>query len=168
MMKVNDMDKYQLTEAMKSVIMYLVDPNVTHDIPEKYYKELIDLPTDEDGYVHKYYFTDEAKVLIEILVDNIKRTNYFESRFILVTIISIHIMISVEGGEYISMEDRAEDILHNEKIKLILGVIEAQHKRLLDEINSGVNQQGFDVEIRMGLKTFESNYEELFKLKNEK
>lgn len=82
MLKVNEMDKYQLTEVMKSVITYLVDPNISiHDVPEKYYKELIDLPTDDDGYVHKYYFTDEAKVLIEVLIDEINRTNYFETRF---------------------------------------------------------------------------------------
>lgn len=82
MMKVNDMDKYQLTETMKSVITFLVDPNtVIHDLPEEHYKEIIAIPTDEDGYVHKYYFTDEAKMLIEIIVDMIDRTNYFEKRF---------------------------------------------------------------------------------------
>lgn len=81
-MKVNDMDKYQLTETMKSVIIYLTDPNVSiHDIPKEQYKEIISIPTDEDGYVHKYYFTDESKMLIEIIIDMINSTNYFEKRF---------------------------------------------------------------------------------------
>ena len=81
-MKVNDMDKYQLTETMKSVITYLADPNVSiHDLPEEHYKEIMAIPTDEDGYVHKYYFTDEAKMLIEIIDDMINSTNYIETRF---------------------------------------------------------------------------------------
>lgn len=82
MMKVNDMDKYQLTEAMKSIVTYLADPNtVIRGIPKEYYEELINPPTDEVGYVHKYYFTDEAKFFIELLSEEINRTNYFEKRF---------------------------------------------------------------------------------------
>ena len=82
MLKVNDMDKYQLTETMKTIIMYLTDPNIViHDLPKKYYEELINPPTDEDGYVHKFYLTDEAKILIEVFTDNINRTNYIETRF---------------------------------------------------------------------------------------
>lgn len=83
------------------------------------------------------------------------------------TNISNHIIISVGEVSIVSMEERAKEILHKEKINLHLGVIEAQHKRLLDEIDSGISQQAIETEIRIGLKTFESNYMDLFKLKNE-
>lgn len=76
-------------------------------------------------------------------------------------------MISVKGVSIVNMEDKAEEILLNEKSKLILRVIQHQHERLVSEINSGISQEGLETELRLGLKVFEENYKELLKLKNE-
>lgn len=67
-MKVNDMNKYQLTERMKELIMIITDPNTSmSSIPEEILEEILNPPTDDDGYVHKFYLKDGTKDLIELL-----------------------------------------------------------------------------------------------------
>lgn len=67
-MKVNDMDKYELTEKMKEVKELLTDPETgLFDVPNKIIEEILNPPTDKDGYVHKYYLDDDTKLMVESL-----------------------------------------------------------------------------------------------------
>lgn len=67
----------------------------------------------------------------------------------------------------LDLQEHANKILNNEKGNLHLGVIEAQHKRLIDEIASGISDVELEVTLRLALKTFEDNYLKLQELKNE-
>lgn len=66
-MKVNDMDKYQVTEKMKKLKKRMNDPATRIiDLPIEVYDQVNNPVTDKDGYIHKYYLTDEVKSLIEM------------------------------------------------------------------------------------------------------
>lgn len=67
-MKVNDMDKYELTGRYKELMMIVMDPEISKpNIPEDLLKEILNPPTDDDGYVHHFYLKEETKSLIELL-----------------------------------------------------------------------------------------------------
>lgn len=67
-MKINDMDKYQLTELMKEVKEMITDPETSFfDVSESVIEEILNPPTDKDGYVHKYYLNDNTKLMVESL-----------------------------------------------------------------------------------------------------
>ena len=67
-MKINDMDKYQLTKLMKEVKDLITDPETTlFDVPMEIIEDILDPPTDKEGYVHKYYLTDDTKLMVESL-----------------------------------------------------------------------------------------------------
>lgn len=67
-MKINDMDKYQLTELMKEVKEMITDPETSFfDVSESIIEEILNPPTDKDGYVHKYYLNDNTKLMVESL-----------------------------------------------------------------------------------------------------
>ena len=73
-MQVNDMDKYELTEAINKAKEILSSPesNFHFNGPNRdevlaILEEINNPPTDGDGYVHKYYLTDGTKSLIEVL-----------------------------------------------------------------------------------------------------
>jgi len=69
-MKVNGMDKYQLTELMNKVKEYITRPDVSFfDVPREDFEAILNPPTDKDGYVHKYYLTDSTKMLVELISD---------------------------------------------------------------------------------------------------
>lgn len=73
-MKVNTMDKYQLTELMKEVKEYITKSGVYFShLTKDDFEEILNPPTDKDGYVHKYYLTDSTKILIEIVSDVIMK-----------------------------------------------------------------------------------------------
>ncbi|MGE7951649.1 hypothetical protein [Lysinibacillus xylanilyticus] len=73
-MKVNTMDKYQLTKLMKEVKEYITRPDVYFShLRKEDIKEILNPPTDKDGYVHKYYLTESTKMLIEIISDVLKK-----------------------------------------------------------------------------------------------
>lgn len=68
-MKVNEMDKYELTKVMKEVKEYIDRPDVSFfDVPEEYFETILNPPTDKEGYVHKYYLTDDVKLFVESLM----------------------------------------------------------------------------------------------------
>lgn len=70
MIKVNDMDKYQVTERMKMLKRMFEDPDTNiSDMDKATYDEIINSPTDKEGFVHKYYLTDQAKFLIETVIE---------------------------------------------------------------------------------------------------
>lgn len=65
--KVDEMDKYQLTEAIKKVREIIYHPDTEmHDVTEEMVEEINNPPTDNDGYVHKYYLNEFTKHLIEV------------------------------------------------------------------------------------------------------
>ena len=67
-MKVNDMDKYQLTKLMKEIKEVITDPETSlFDVPRSLIEEILNPPTDKDGYVHKYYLNDDTKLMVESL-----------------------------------------------------------------------------------------------------
>lgn len=62
------MDKFQVTERINEVRRIFDDPQADiFDVPFEIYEEIKNPPRDKDGYVHKYYLTDEIKGLIEAL-----------------------------------------------------------------------------------------------------
>lgn len=74
-MRINDMDKYQVTEVVKKAKKIICDPGtdfhfygLSHEEVLEVVKEITNPVTDEEGYVHKYYLSDGAKILIEILI----------------------------------------------------------------------------------------------------
>lgn len=76
-MKVNTMDKYQLTELMKEVKEYITRPDVYFShLRKEDIEEILNPPTDKDGYVHKYYLTDSTKTLIEFISTVIEKKSH--------------------------------------------------------------------------------------------
>ena len=76
-MKVNDMDKYELTEAINKAKEILSNPKTDFhfcgtgsDIILQAVEEINNPPTDGDGYVHKFYLKEETKSLVEVLADD--------------------------------------------------------------------------------------------------
>lgn len=69
-MKVNEMDKYHVTERVKMLKRILEDPNtqISH-FPMDVYVEVKNPVTDKDGFVHKYYLSDKTKDFIEMLIE---------------------------------------------------------------------------------------------------
>lgn len=68
-MRVNDMDKHQLTEVIKRVKEKLKDPELDlFDVPFDVYEEINNPATDKDGFVHKYYLSEGAKGIIEVFI----------------------------------------------------------------------------------------------------
>lgn len=74
-MKVNEMDKYELTESIKRAKKILNDPQTDFHIcccngddTLKILDEINNPVTDKDGFVHKYYLSDGAKSIIEFLL----------------------------------------------------------------------------------------------------
>lgn len=69
-LKVNDMDKYQVTERMKMLKRRLNDPKAAfHNIPVEIYEEVNNPVTDSEGFIHKYYLSDDVKSLIELIIE---------------------------------------------------------------------------------------------------
>lgn len=67
-LKINDMDKYQLTEKIGKLKEHLTNPKVGYfGVPEEIIKEILDPPTDSEGYVHKYYLKESTKSFIEVI-----------------------------------------------------------------------------------------------------
>lgn len=74
-MKIDDMDKYQLTEFIKDLKEVILDPETAiYDVPRDIIEEIINPETDKDGYVHKYYLTDDTKLIAESLSMVIKKS----------------------------------------------------------------------------------------------
>jgi len=78
-MKVNDMDKYELTEAINKAKEILANPKTNFhycgsgsDIILQAVEEINNPPTDDDGYVHKFYLQEGTKSLIEVLTGDTK------------------------------------------------------------------------------------------------
>lgn len=74
-MKVDDMNKYELTEAISKVKDMLNDPDIDlhfrsedRDYFLEVAEEINNPPTDKDGYVHKYYLKDGTKSIIEVFL----------------------------------------------------------------------------------------------------
>lgn len=69
------MDKYQLTEFMKDLKEALTDPETSlFDVPDSIIEEILNPPTDKDGYVYKYYLMDSTKSIAESLSIVIKKS----------------------------------------------------------------------------------------------
>ncbi|WP_418301300.1 hypothetical protein [Lysinibacillus fusiformis] len=66
-----------------------------------------------------------------------------------------------------NIEEHANNVLKKELRETYLGIIEAQHKRFLEEIDSGISEREFDVLLELALGTYKANYLKLQKLKNE-
>ena len=67
------MDKHKLTELMKELKEYIKNPELClFDVPSELIETILNPPTDKEGYVHKYYFTDSEKAFIESLSKIIK------------------------------------------------------------------------------------------------
>lgn len=73
-MKVNDMNKYELTEAINKAKEILSNPETNFHFCGPDRDEVLELleeinnpPTDDDGYVHKFYLKEDTKDLIEII-----------------------------------------------------------------------------------------------------
>lgn len=69
------MDKYELTEAINKVKEFLSNPerNFHFNGPDR--NEVLEIldeinnpPTDDDGYVHKFYLKEETKSMIEVFL----------------------------------------------------------------------------------------------------
>lgn len=74
-MKINDMNKYQLTELMKDLKEVILHPETSiYDVPRDVIEEIINPETDKDGYVHKYFLTDDTKLMIESLSRIMKKS----------------------------------------------------------------------------------------------
>lgn len=72
-MKINDMDKYQVTKAIEWMKKILSDPELQlFDFPRDVYEEIMNPVTDKDGYVHKYYLSDVAKDIIELFLEKFR------------------------------------------------------------------------------------------------
>ncbi|MEK4715355.1 hypothetical protein MKX62_21540 [Sporosarcina sp. FSL K6-5500] len=62
------MDKYVLTGRVKELMMIVMDPELSMpNIPEDVLEEILNPPTDDDGYVHQFYLKEETKFFIELL-----------------------------------------------------------------------------------------------------
>lgn len=62
------MDKYEVTRCIQKAKDWLNDPSSTvFDFPFEIYKEIMEMPTDKDGYVPIYYLSDELKTTIKVL-----------------------------------------------------------------------------------------------------
>lgn len=67
-MKVNDMDKYELTGRMKELMIMVMTQDISVPrIPKDILEEILNPPMDDDGYVHKFYLKEETKFFIEVL-----------------------------------------------------------------------------------------------------
>lgn len=74
-MRINDMDKYELTESIKKAREIINDPDTNFHFRSKDRNQVLEIveeinnpPTDKDGYVHKHYLKDGTKDFIEILL----------------------------------------------------------------------------------------------------
>lgn len=74
-MKINNMDKYEVTKAVKKAKDVLFDPATefhfcgpNSDEVLEMVEEIKNPVTDKDGYVHKYYLSEDAKSFIETLI----------------------------------------------------------------------------------------------------
>lgn len=74
-MIVNEMDKYELTNFMKEVKEYISKPGGVYfsHLTKDDFKEILKPPTDADGYVHKYYLSENTKILVELISDLIRK-----------------------------------------------------------------------------------------------
>lgn len=67
-MKVNDMNKYELTGRMKELMIMVMKQEISVSrIPKDILEEILNPPTDDDGYVHKFYLKEGIKFFIELL-----------------------------------------------------------------------------------------------------
>lgn len=74
-MIVSEMDKYELTNFMKEVKEYICRPGGVYfsHLTKDDFNEILNPPKDDDGYVHKYFLSENAKILVELISDLIKR-----------------------------------------------------------------------------------------------
>lgn len=73
-MIVNDMDKFELTRFMKEVKEYITRPDVSFShLTKDDFEEILNPPTDKDGYVHKFYLSEDTKMLVEVISTAIKK-----------------------------------------------------------------------------------------------
>lgn len=74
-MIVNEMEKYELTNFMKEVKEYISRPGGVYfsHLTIDDFKEILNPPTDDDGYVHKYYLSENTKIIVELISDLIKK-----------------------------------------------------------------------------------------------
>ncbi|UUV23852.1 MULTISPECIES: hypothetical protein [Lysinibacillus] len=73
-MIVNQMDKYELTNFMKEVKEYITKQGVYFShLTKDDFEEILNPPTDKDGYVQKYYLSESTKVLVEMVSELIRR-----------------------------------------------------------------------------------------------
>lgn len=69
-MKINDMDKFELTKNIKKAKEIIQNPNIgIFDLDKEIANEIINPERDQDGYVHKYYLKEETKEVIKILLE---------------------------------------------------------------------------------------------------
>lgn len=67
------MDKYQLTELMGDVKKFITHPETSlFDVSADIIEEILNPPTDKEGYVHKYYLNDSTKIMVESLASAMK------------------------------------------------------------------------------------------------
>lgn len=73
--KVNDMDKYQVTEAIEKAREIMRDPEREFHIHPSNYDEMLEIIKeienpyrDKDGFVHKHYLREETKGIIEYFI----------------------------------------------------------------------------------------------------
>jgi len=76
-MKVNKMDKYELTNFMKEVKEYISRPGVYFShLGKEDFQEILNPPTDKEGYVRKYYLSENTKMLVELISTLIKKNSH--------------------------------------------------------------------------------------------
>lgn len=55
-MKIDNMNKYQVTESIKKAKEIITNPNTDlFDVDTEIINEIMNPPVDKDGYTHKYY-----------------------------------------------------------------------------------------------------------------
>lgn len=76
-MIVNKMDKFELTNFMKEVKEYITRSDVYFShLTKDDFEEILNPPTDKDGYVHKYYLSEDTKMLVELISTVIKKKSH--------------------------------------------------------------------------------------------
>ncbi|KZR58348.1 hypothetical protein [Pseudobacillus badius] len=61
-------NKYEITEMLEKLRRIFKDPETSiFDMSENLYEEVLNTPTDKEGYTPVYYLSESLKSLLEIL-----------------------------------------------------------------------------------------------------
>lgn len=67
---IDNLNKFEIAKKLEELKVTLHDPEVAvFDFPESLYDEIMNMPTDKDGGVPKYYLSDDLKCIMRIVDD---------------------------------------------------------------------------------------------------